>query len=57
MLCYLAMVVGNNALPETKNAGELLVILITMWMWQYDAGPIAQQSTSRATLKATGCRH
>jgi hypothetical protein len=41
----------------TKNAGKLLAILITMQMWQYDAGCIAQWSTSRALLEATGCCH
>jgi hypothetical protein len=37
---------------------KVLVILITiMRMRQYDAGRIAQWSTSRASLEATGCRH
>jgi hypothetical protein len=51
------MVVGNNELMTTKNVGELLVISIAMQMWRYDAGHIAQWSTSRASLKATGCHH
>jgi hypothetical protein len=40
-----------------KNAGKVLVILITMRMQRYDAGRIAQWSTSQASLEATGCRH
>jgi len=43
-----AMVVGDNILTTTKNAGELLAILIVMQMRRYDAGHIAQWSTSRA---------
>ena len=51
------MLVGNNELATTKNADELLVILIAMQMRWYDAGRIAQWSTSRASLEATGCCH
>jgi hypothetical protein len=41
----------------TKNAGKVLVILMTMRMRRYDAGCIARWSTSRASLEATGSRH
>ena len=51
------MLVGNNELATTKIAGKLLVISIAMAMHWYDAGCIAQWSTSRAYLEATGCRH
>jgi hypothetical protein len=40
------MVVGNNESMTTKNAGKLLAISIAMPMWQYNAGCIAQWSTS-----------
>jgi len=48
------MVVGDNdnESTTTKNAGESLAI-----MQRYNTGRIAQWSTSRASLKATGCRH
>jgi hypothetical protein len=36
------MLVGNNELTTTKNAGKLLVILIAMAMQQYDVGHIAR---------------
>jgi hypothetical protein len=39
----------------TQNAGKSLAIMMTMWMQRYDAGQITQWSTSRASLKATGC--
>jgi hypothetical protein len=48
--------VGNNELAITKNAGELLAILIAMRMRRYDTGQITRWSTSRASLEATGCR-
>jgi len=51
------MVVGNNELTVTKNAGESMAISIAMAMQWYDAGRISQWSTSRASLEATGCRH
>jgi hypothetical protein len=51
------MVVGNNESTTTKNVGELLAISIAMQTRRYDAGHIAQWSTSRASLEATGCRH
>ncbi len=51
------MVVGNNESTTTKNVGESLAIWIAMQTRQYDAGHIAQWSTSRASLEATGCRH
>jgi hypothetical protein len=41
-------------LTTKKNAGKVLVILITMRMRRYNAGCIAQWSTSRASLEATG---
>ena len=40
-----------------KKAGNLLAILITIWMQWYNAGRIAQCSISQASLEATGCRH
>jgi hypothetical protein len=49
------MVVGNKESTTTKNVGELLAILIAMQMRRYDAGHIAQWSTSRASLEATEC--
>jgi len=51
------MVVGNNESTATKNAGKSMAILIAVAMQRYDAGRIAQWSTSRASLEATGCRH
>jgi hypothetical protein len=51
------MVVANNEIDETKNAGKLTMISMAMAMQWYDAGRIARWSTSRASLKATGCRH
>ena len=51
------MVVGDNESTATKNAGKSLAILIAMAMQRCDVGRIAQWSTSRASLKATGCRH
>ncbi len=51
------MVVGNNELTTTKNADESLAISMAMAMQRYDEGHIAQWSTSRASLEATGCRH
>ena len=53
----LAMVVGDNGLTATKIAGKLLAVLIVMAMQQYDVGRIAQWSSSRASLEATGCHH
>ena len=50
------MVVGDNELMTTKNAGKSLAILIAMQMRRYDAGCIARWSTSMASLEATGCR-
>ena len=46
------MVVGNNESTTTKNAGKLLAISIAMPMWQYNAGCIAQWSTSRGMVQA-----
>jgi len=51
------MVVANNEIDETKNAGKSTTISVAMAMQRYDAGHIAQWSTSRASLEATGCRH
>jgi hypothetical protein len=39
------MVVSNNKLTTTKNAGKLLAISIAMRMRQYNAGHIARWST------------
>jgi hypothetical protein len=36
------MVVGNNELTATKNAGGLMAISIAMAMQWYDAGRIAR---------------
>jgi hypothetical protein len=51
------MVVANNKLTATKNTLQTLAILMAMWMWQCDAGHIAQWSASMASCKATKCRH
>jgi hypothetical protein len=51
------MVVGNNESTATKDAGESMAISIAMAMHWYEAGHIAQWSTSSASLEATGCRH
>jgi len=51
------MVVANNEIDETKNAGKSTTISVAMAMQWYNAGHIARWSTSRASLEATGCRH
>jgi hypothetical protein len=51
------MVVANNEIDETKNAGTLTTISMAMAMQRYDAGRIARWNTSWASLKANGCRH
>jgi len=51
------MVVANNEIDETQNAGKLTTISMAMAMQRYDVGHIAQWITSRASLEATGCRH
>jgi len=52
------MVVANNEIDETKNAGKSTTIIsVGMAMQRYDAGRIARWSTSRASLEATGYRH
>jgi hypothetical protein len=51
------MVVANNEIDETKNAGKSTTISMTMVMQRYDAGHSTQCSTSGASIKATGCRH
>jgi len=51
------MLVGNNRSTAIKIAGKSMAILIAMAMQRYDSGRIARWSTSRASLKATGCRH
>jgi hypothetical protein len=48
---------GRQRIDGNKNAGESLAILIAMAMQRCDVGRIAQWSTSRASLKATGCCH
>jgi hypothetical protein len=45
------MVVANNEINATKNAGESVAILMTMGMQRYNAGHIAQWSTSRLHSK------
>jgi hypothetical protein len=44
------MVVANNKIDETKNAGKLTTISMAMAMQRYDAGRISPRSTSRASL-------
>ena len=51
------MVVANNEINETKNAGKSTTISVAMAMQRYDARHIARWSTSRASLEANGCRH
>ena len=51
------MVVGDNELTATTNAGGLMAISIAMAMQRYDAGRIARWNISRASLEATGCHH
>jgi hypothetical protein len=51
------MVVANNEIDKTKNAGKLTTISMAMAMQRYDVGRIAQWITSRASLEATGCCH
>jgi hypothetical protein len=46
------MVVANNEIDETKNAGKSTTISVAMAMQRYDAGCIARWSTSRASLDA-----
>ena len=53
----MSMLVGNNFLATTKNAGESLAISVAMATQRYDAGHIPRWSTSRASLEVTGCRH
>jgi len=48
------MVVANNKIDETKNAGKSSTILMAMVMQWYHVGRIAQWITSRASLEATG---
>jgi hypothetical protein len=54
---WLFSTVGNNKINDAKNAGKLLAILIAMGMRWWDMGHIAQWSTARASMEATGCRH
>jgi len=49
--------VGDNDIGDDKNAGKLTTISMAMVMQRYDAGSIAQWSTSRASLEANVCRH
>ena len=51
------MVVGNNESTAAKNAGKSMAISIAMAMQRFDAGRIAQWSTSVASLESTGCHH
>ncbi len=51
------MVVANNEIDKTKNAGKSTAISMAMAMQRYDAGRIARWSTSRHSLEASGCRH
>ena len=45
------MVVANNEINATKNAGKSVAILMTMGMQRYNAGHIARWSTSRLHSK------
>jgi len=47
------MVVANNEIDETKNAGKSTTISMAMAMHRYNVGRIAQWITSRASLEAT----
>jgi hypothetical protein len=49
--------VGDNEIGDNKNESDSLAISIAMAMQRYNVGRIAQYSTSRALLEATGCRH
>ena len=51
------MIVVNNKIDETKNAGKSRTISMAMVMQQYNVRRIARWSTSGASLKATGCDH
>ena len=51
------MVVANNKIDETKDAGKSMAISMAMAMQWYNARCIAGWRTSRASLEATGCRH
>jgi hypothetical protein len=51
------MVVGDNEINDNKNTRQMLAILIVMRMQWCDVGCIARWITSRASLKANGCRH
>ena len=44
------MVVGDNKSTATKNAGELMAILIAMAMHWYDAGNRLQRGWPRAHM-------
>ncbi len=48
---------GQQWNRRDTNAGKLTTISIAVAMERYDTGCIAQWSTSRASLEATGCRH
>jgi len=45
------MVVANNEIDETKNAGKSTTISVAMAMQWYDAGRIARWRTSRLHSK------
>jgi hypothetical protein len=49
--------VGDNEIGDDKNEGKSLANSIAMQTRRYDAGHIAQWSTSRASLEATECHH
>ena len=46
------MVVANNEIDATKNAGKSTTISVAMAMQRYGAGRIALWSTFRASLEA-----
>ena len=57
LLCYLAVVVGDNKSTATNYAGESMAISIAIAMQRYNVGCISRWSTSGASLEATGCHH
>ena len=46
---------GQQRIDDNKHAGKSLANLIAMQVRRYDAGHIAQWSTSTAPLEITGC--
>jgi hypothetical protein len=57
LLCYLAMVMGDNEIDDYQKFRQIATILIAMPPGQYGAMRMAQWSASMASCKATKCRH